>query len=147
MILMIFNISSLNASEYTKGFMLYKKGSRFLNKDKEKADKYFAQSESPLLAAYKSDKSANAAFMLGKMYCNGWGVPKDYNKAIKYFHDAISWGNKRSNCCLARLYIMYLKQNIKDEGQKHFKIAQQYHIPDCKDIKAYIKQNHLFDIN
>lgn len=146
LIFVIFNITSLNASsDYTKGFMFYKKGHKLLNKDSDKSYKYFSKAKPYLLSSYKSS-SARSAFMLGRMYCNGWGVTLNYKTAEKYFKDALNWGDKRSNCCLSRLYIMFLKTDIP-KGEKYFKTAQKYNIPDCKDIKEYIKQNNLFDID
>jgi TPR repeat protein len=50
--------------------------------------------------------------MLGKMYCNGWGVERDYKKAEEYFLKAIKLGNERAYCCIARLYIRMNKKSL-----------------------------------
>ena len=140
--LLFFNITYLNAnSDYTKGFMFYQKGHRLLDRNTNKANKAFAKARAFLSSAYKTN-SANAAYMLGQIYLNGWGIDKDYSKAEKYFKTAINWGDKRSNCPLARLYLIILKKNIV-EGEKYFETAQEYHIPNCKDVKAYIKKENL----
>ena len=99
-IFMMFSVASLNASDYFEGFKFYTKGHKLLNTNSDKAFKYFLEAQSHLLVAYKSN-SANAAFMLGTMYCNGWGVDKNYDKAKKYCTDAKNWGSKRKNCCKA----------------------------------------------
>jgi TPR repeat protein len=143
--LFLMTTTYLNASsEYTKGFMLYKKGHKLLKVDSEKSFMLFKQAEPHLISAYKSN-SARSAFMLGRMYCNGWGVSQNFKIAEKYFKVAISLGDKRSNCCLSRLHLMFLKDNIQ-EGEKYFKVAKKYNIKDCKDISAYIKQHNLFYI-
>ena len=129
--------SAYSLSDYTKGFMLYKKGSTLLDKNVPKANKMFSKAL-PFLEKAASENSSQAYFMLGRMYCNGWGVDVDFEKAKEYFIKSIDLGDKRSNCCIARLLIIKL-HNV-EAGLPHLKQAEKDGIPACKDIKAYLRK-------
>ena len=56
----------------------YKKGEKYFHKGKhKKAFKYY------LLAVNEGNNAA--VFDVGTMYWKGWGIEKDYHKAIEYF--------------------------------------------------------------
>ena len=116
---------------YTKAFMAFKKGIKYESTNPQKAQRYF-QNAFVLLNEIKND-SSQKYYMLGRMYCNGWGVPQDLNKAEIYFKKALKLGNQRVNCCLARLYI---KKGELSKAKKYLKYALSHESLSfyCKDI-------------
>lgn len=93
--------------EFTQAFMDFNKGIKFIKKGKiNKAQTFFAKSFAIVKSLEEKGKgSSQVYYMLGRMYCNGWGTDKDLKKAEMYFKKSIAMGNRRSHCCLARLYI------------------------------------------
>lgn len=124
-------IGSLFAFEFTEAFMDFNKGIKFMNKGKvQKAQKYFAQSYAILKGLESKGKgSSQIYYMLGRMYCNGWGVETDLKKAEFYFKKAMAMGNRRVHCCIVRLY---LKEGKVNEAKKELKYALSH-----KSIKSY----------
>jgi TPR repeat protein len=117
---------------FTKAFNSFKKGVKLIKTNPQKAQQYF-QKAYILLTELNDKPSSQTYYMLGRMYCNGWGVEKNYKKAEEYFKKALQLGNERVHCCLARLYIRmgkpslakkYLDYAIKNEKLSHY----------CKDI-------------
>jgi len=104
---------------FTKAFNNFNKGVRLEKTNPKKAHEYFVKAYA-LIQALPNKNTSQVNYMLGKMYCNGWGVKQDLNKAEKYFLEAIKLGNKRANCCIARLYIK--KGNLK-KARKYLNIA------------------------
>ncbi len=105
---------------YTKAFIAYKKGQKYLKSNPQKAQKYFQESFL-LLNQIKKD-SAQKFYLLGEMYLNGWGVAQDLEEAEKMLKKAISLGNKRAYCSIAKLYI---KENKNELAQKYLKSAKK----------------------
>ena len=89
---------------FTKAFNNFNKGLRTYNSNPQKAQEYFKKAYI-LIQQLKNKNSSQVYYMLGRMYCNGFGVEKDLKKAEEYFLKSLQLGNKRANCCLARLYI------------------------------------------
>lgn len=116
---------------FTRAFNDFNQGLNLINKNPSLADKKFKEAYN-LLKKIKH-KSSQIYYMLGRMYSNGWGVNKNYSLAKKYLLKAIKLGNKRANCCLARLY---LKMNKPILAQKYLKISLSNNIisPYCKDL-------------
>lgn len=55
--------------------------------------------------AIKEDQSANAAYLLGKMYLYGEGMNVDNQKAIQLFEFASESGNIPAGCYLSEAYM------------------------------------------
>ncbi|GAB6046123.1 hypothetical protein JCM11957_17220 [Caminibacter profundus] len=117
---------------FTKAYRAFNKGIKLEKTDPEKAQKYF-QKAYILLTEIKDKPSSQTYYMLGRMYCNGWGIEKDYKKAEEFFKKALALGNERVNCCLARLYIRMGKYNkakkYLDYAMSHDRLSHY-----CTDI-------------
>jgi uncharacterized protein len=57
-------------------------------------------------AADRSDADPLAQFNLGYMYYNGWGVPKDYVEAAKWYRLAAERGEARAQFLLGTMYTL-----------------------------------------
>lgn len=57
-------------------------------------------------AADRSDANPLAQFNLGYMYYYGWGVPKDYAEAAKWFRVAADCDDARAQLLLGTLYAL-----------------------------------------
>jgi TPR repeat protein len=108
--LLITSSFALNLT-FTKAFKAFNKGVKLQKTNPQKAQKYF-QKAYILLSELENKPSSQVYYMLGKMYCNGWGVDRDYKKAEEYFLKAIKLGNERAHCCIVRLYIRMNKKNL-----------------------------------
>jgi len=117
---------------FTKAYRAFNKGIKLEKTNPQKAQQYF-QKAYILLSELHNKPSSQVYYMLGRMYCNGWGVEKNYQKAETYFKKALQLGNKRVYCCLARLYIRmgkyalakkYLNYALTHDNLSHY----------CKDI-------------
>ena len=95
---------------FTKAFKAFNKGVRLEKTDPQKAQQYFQKAY--ILLTELQEPSSQVYYMLGKMYCNGWGVKRDYKKAEEYFLKAIKLGHERAHCGIARLYIRMNKKNL-----------------------------------
>jgi len=117
---------------FTKAFKNFTKGLQTYNSNPQQAQQYFKKAYE-YIQKLKNKDTSQVYYMLGRMYCNGLGVPKDYQKAEKYFLNAIKLGNQRANCCITRLYIKMGKIN---EAKKYLKKAlSNPHISNyCDDI-------------
>ena len=117
---------------FTKAFNYFNKGMRLEKTNPKKAEEYFVKAYA-LIQALPNKNTSQVNYMLGRMYCNGWGVKKDLKKAEKYFLEAIKLGNKRANCCIARLYI---KKGDLKKAKKYLNIAlsNQTIANYCNDI-------------
>jgi len=117
---------------FTKAFRNFTKGLHTYNTNPQKAQEYFKKAYE-YIQQLKHKDTSQVQYMLGRMYCNGLGVPKDLKKAEKHFLRALQLGNQRVNCCLARLYIkMGKNEKAKEFLQKALsnpKIANY-----CEDI-------------
>jgi len=117
---------------FTKAFQNFNKGLRTYNSNPNKAQEYFKQSYI-LIQKLKNQNTSQITYMLGRMYCNGFGVKKDLNKAEQYFLKSLQLGNQRANCCLARLYIK--KGDSKKAKEYLQKALNNPHIANyCEDI-------------
>ncbi len=117
-LIMLFSFSFSFDFLFTQAFISFKKGINFEKTNPKYAQKYFQKTY--ILLNQIKNNSSQKYYMLGKLYCNGWGVDKDYKKAEYYFKMAIKLGNQRANCCLARLYI---KEGRKNLAKKYLKYA------------------------
>jgi len=117
---------------FTKAFNYFNKGMRLEKTNPKKAEEYFVKAYA-LIQALPNKNTSQVNYMLGRMYCNGWGVKKDLKKAEKYFLEAIKLGNRRANCCIARLYI---KKGDLKKAKKYLNIAlsNQAIANYCNDI-------------
>jgi len=117
---------------FTKAFKNFTKGLQTYDSNPQKAQEYFKKAYE-YIQKLKNKDTSQVNYMLGRMYCNGLGVPQDLHKSEEYFLKALKLGNKRVNCCLARLYI---KMGRIDEAKKYLQKALS--IPTirnyCKDI-------------
>ena len=113
---------------FTKAFNYFNKGMRLEKSDPKKAQEYFVKAYA-LIQSLSNKNTSQVQYMLGKMYCNGWGVEQNYQKAEKHFLEAIKLGNKRANCCIARLYI---KEGKLKEAKKYLNYALSH-----KEIANY----------
>ena len=117
---------------FTKAFKNFNKGMQLEKTNPKKASEYF-QKAYFLIQQLKNKDTSQVHYMLGKMYCNGWGVNKDYKKAEEHFLRAIQLGNARAKCCIARLYIkegkLTLAKKYLDYALSHSDIANY-----CSDI-------------
>ena len=104
---------------FTKAFNNFNKGLKTYNSNPQKAQEYFKKAYN-YIQQLKNKDTSQVYYMLGRMYCNGFGVQQDLNKAEEYFLKALKLGNKRVNCCLARLYIM---KGEKDKAKEYLKKA------------------------
>ena len=74
----------------------YKKGEKYFRKGKhKKAFKYY------LLAAKEGNNTA--VFDVGTMYWKGWGVEKDYRKAIECFGKLSDAGSSRATFVIGEI--------------------------------------------
>ena len=113
---------------FTKAYRAFNKGIKLEKTNPQKAQQYF-QKAYILLTELHGKPSSQVYYMLGRMYCNGWGVERNYKKAEEYFKKALQLGNERVHCCLARLYIRmgkyaqakeYLNYAINHENLSHY---------------------------
>jgi len=82
--------------------------------------------------AVSKDESANAAYLLGKMYLYGEGVGIDLKKAIEYLDFARDNGNIPSGCYLSEAY-MNAKTNTSYIAYGLMKGLKQG-IPHCQKM-------------
>lgn len=91
-LVLIVSAMILQANNFGDGIRAYRKG------DFNRAKLYFE-------IALEKDKVYNASHMLGKMYLEGNGVNKNFDKAIKYFKFAHSYGNITAGCYASTAYM------------------------------------------
>ena len=117
---------------FTKAFNNFNKGLRTYNTNPKQAQQYFKKAYE-YIQQLKNKDTSQINYMLGRMYCNGFGVKEDLKKAEKYFLRALQLGNARVNCCITRLY---LKMGDKEKAKKYLKKAlSNPHIANyCSDI-------------
>jgi len=90
LIALILIFSYINANEYSEGFKLYKKAKHKLrNGDVKTAKSLFLQAKTNFEIA-DSKGSTQAELKLAALYCHGWGVNKDKQKAKMYLNKAQS---------------------------------------------------------
>jgi hypothetical protein len=79
----------------------------------------------------------NSQFKLGAMYCDGNGVPRDYNEAVKRYTSAARQGNACAQCHLGSMYFSG-KGVIKDyvEAYKWASLADINHHCSIKIKKS-----------
>ena len=99
-LLLVFCSILLQANNFADGMRAYRKS------DFAKAKFYFE-------IALEKDKSYNASHILGKMYLEGNGVTQDFDKAIKHFKFAQSYGNITAGCYVSETY---MKKGIYNWG-------------------------------
>ncbi len=117
---------------FTKAYQNFNKGIKLIKQDPQQAQEYF-QKAYILIQQIKNHPSSQVYYMLGRMYCNGWGIKQNLKKAEKYFKKALALGNQRVNCCIARLYIKMHKNRL---ARKYLNIAISHKnlYIYCKDI-------------
>ena len=108
-----------NENNLREGILAYNQ------KSYDKAKQYFE-------LAITKDESANAAYLLGKMYLYGEGVPVDLKKAIEYLDFARDNGNIPSGCYLSEAY-MNAKTNTSYIAYGLMKGLKQK-IPHCQKM-------------
>lgn len=87
--------------------------------------------------AISEDQSANAAYLLGKMYLYGEGMGIDNNKAIQLFEFASEGGNIPAGCYLSEAY-MNSKTNTSYIANGLMKGLKQK-LPHCqKMLERYL---------
>ncbi len=121
-ILLLVN-SSYATNLYFNAFQDIKKAKRLLNSNPDKANNLFIEAAGYLKQVINSSinankPSGNALYLLGEIYCNGWGVKKNTKKAYKLFCAAKQLGNLK-----AKKQVNKLK--IKCKVIKNFKELQQ----------------------
>ena len=119
MLLLSLNLIFAFDLTFTKAFNNFNKGLRIYNSNPQKAQQYFKKAYE-YIQKLKNKDTSQVYYMLGRMYCNGFGVKKDLNKAEEYFLKSLKLGNKRVYCCLSRLYI---KKGEKEKAKKYLKVA------------------------
>lgn len=82
----------IEANNFREGMLAYKQA------DYQKASEFFKN-------AIQIDHSANANYILGRMYLQGQGVEKDFDVAIKLLEVAEESGNIPSGCYLSEAYM------------------------------------------
>ena len=82
--------------------------------------------------AVTNDESANASYMLGKMYLYGEGLNTDTKKAIEYLDFAKENGNIPAGCYLSEAY-MNARTNTSYIANGLMKGLKQ-NIPRCKKM-------------
>lgn len=131
---------SYGVNNYTTAFMSYKKAGKLAKRDKEKSYNYYKASI-PVFKEAHLEGSVPAGFYLGKIYCNGWGTPVDYNKAAHYFYENIKKGGMVSHCCLAKMYLILNKEANKEiEGERHLAIGKKANIKGCFEVEEKVKE-------
>ncbi len=121
---------------YMKAFRYFNKGLSLINSDTQNAQNYFTKSFN-LLKNIKNKNNSGMHYMLGRMYLNGWGVNKNYQKALKEFLTAEKLGNKRVHCSLLKLYV---KTKNKQKAQKELNYVLTHKNLDCKIDKNILKE-------
>ena len=110
---------ALEANNFREGMLAYKEA------DYQKAAQFFKK-------AVQSDESANAHYVLGRMYFHGQGVKKDLDVAIKLLEFAEESGNIPSGCYLSEAYMKakkkpsYIAWGLMAGLRKN--------IPHCKEV-------------
>ena len=94
--------------------------------------KSYATAKQYFELAVTKDESANAAYMLGKMYLYGEGVAVDSKKAIDYLDFARDNGNIPAGCYLSEAY-MNARVNTSYIANGLMKGLKQ-NIPHCKKM-------------
>lgn len=82
--------------------------------------------------AISEDQSANAAYLLGKMYLNGEGMSVNNHKAIELFEFASEGGNIPAGCYLSEAY-MNAKTNTSYIANGLIKGLKQK-LPHCQKV-------------
>jgi len=131
LILLTLNLFAFDLT-FTQAFNNFNQGMRLINKNPLLAQKKFKKTYE-LIKTLKNKNSSQVYYMLGRMYCNGWGVKTNYELAEKNFLKALKLGNQRVNCCLARLYMKmgktYLAETYLKKALSNKKIANY-----CSDL-------------
>jgi TPR repeat protein len=132
LILMAISLFAIDFT-FTKAYRAFNQGIRLEKTNPQMANKKFYEAYILLQQVIQKKPSSQAFYMLGRIYCNGWGVDKDYKKAEEMFLKALKLGNRRVNCCLARLYI---RMNQKDKAKKYleYALSHQEIANYCNDI-------------
>jgi TPR repeat protein len=122
--------------KFTKAFQEFNRGVNTVKTNPQEAQKHFEKAFE-IINDLDNKNSSQVYYMLGRMYCNGWGVKQNFSLAEKYFKKALNLGNQRVHCCLARLYI---KEGKYDLARKHLDYALTH--PSiknyCNDINESI---------
>jgi len=123
--------------KFTKAFREFNKGVKLEKTNPQEAQKHFEKAFE-LINDLENKNSSQVYYMLGRMYCNGWGVKQNYSLAEKYFKKALNYGNKRVHCCIARLYI---REGKYDLAKEHLEYALSH--PEIKNYCNDINQTTL----
>lgn len=119
-IFVVFVIGLLGAENYLReGIVAYN------TKSYDKAKSFFEK-------AITEEQSANAAYMLGKMYLNGEGISVDNYKAIQLLEFASDGGNIPAGCYLSEAY-MNAKTNTSYVANGLMKGLKQK-LPHCQKV-------------
>jgi len=105
-------------------------------------EKAYARAKTFFELAVEKENSANAAYMLGKMYLYGEGVKVNNAKAIELLDYARDNGNIPSGCYLSEAY-MNTQTNTSYIAYGLMKGLRQ-HIPHCqKMLERYQSYTHF----
>ena len=93
---------SIAVDTYSQGYKLYKNAKKELRHgNANKAQEIFKQS---LKIFQKNPKSSQAVLKIAELYCNGWGIEKNEQKAKEYLQKAKKLGATFiSDKCLKKL--------------------------------------------
>ena len=121
---------------YMKAFKLFNKGVLLNKTDPNLAEDYFTKAYN-LLKNYPNKYNSNIHAMLGKMYLNGWGIKKNYKKALNEFLTAEKLGNRRIHCQLLKLYAIL---NDKTKAKKELNYVLTHKNLNCKIDENILKE-------
>lgn len=99
--------------------------------------KAYAQAQTFFELAIQRENSANAAYMLGKMYLYGEGVTVNYDRAIELLDFARENGNIPAGCYLSEAY-MDARKNTSYIAYGLMKGLKQ-HLPHCEKMLTRYK--------
>ncbi len=133
--LIFINLFAFNVS-YMKAFKYFNKGVSLLNSDTQNAQIYFTKAFN-LLINHKNKYSSGMHYILGRMYLNGWGVNKNYKKALDELLKAEKLGNKRVHCPLLKLYTI---TGNKKEAKKELNCILTHKNLNCKIDEKILKE-------
>lgn len=111
-IILTFLFSSLLLAQnlYFKSFVEIRTAKRIMNTNPQKAKKLFLDAYKNLTTLVNDSirnkkPSSNGMFLLGEMYLNGWGIPKNVKEANILICNAKKLGNLRAERLVKKLGI------------------------------------------
>ena len=107
---------------YFEAFKNVMKGKKIVNKNPQKAEKFFIIAANDLKKIINSSindhkPSANAIELMGELYLKGWGVEKNKRKAEKFLCVASKLGNFKAKILIKKNEFICHQTNIKEIKQ------------------------------